>query len=769
MAWNPGSRDGGSPGTEDPSAGAADPAVAAYLRARRRDASGEYNATPGDRPAPRGRGASAIEAPPPSAMELGIELFESSPNVAVEPSAAQPPRAPEPPAGSTGSTTLDFLRTTALFREVDAQVLTQITPHFVAQQFPAGAPIVRAGTPADGLWLLVQGRAKVLQVNAATGESQIVDRIQAGEPFGEVGALLRGAHSQTIEAEQPSITLRLELQILEWLLKSVPAVGHACARRLATRVVQLGVSGLRPAASAAAPETLAKDTIPFVTVADYSPNDSVLRMVPLRMVQQYRVLPLALRGQALTLGMVNPRDQNAIGELRRVLQSVDVRPVAIAMDDFGAALIRHKLQSTKSQKGNATISPDSLLYDMADSEREAEKEIRVIGDEVVRMVGRIIAGGLDRDASDIHVEPETSGVKVRYRVKGALVDSRDTIPVSMAKGIAARFKVLSGLDITERRLPQDGRIGLTVGNREVDLRISTIPTSRGEKIVLRVCEAASMLRALEHTFYEPTTLERLRSAIQSPGGAVIIAGGTGSGKTASLYSLLSERMKTRPDSNVIMVEDPIEYRMQGATQVQVNPTVGLGMPQVLRSIVRQDPDVIAVGEIRDEETAKLALEAAITGHLMLSSIHGSDAFSALQRFESMGATRSAVAQGIHMILVQRLVPRLCSCAKVDRPPPLLLESLARAGLVPPTATDVLIPRPVGCQLCEETGYQGRIAVTELLEIKDDVRTALLGGLDLGQVERIAREAAIFRPFGVCASFLMSKRGISGADALLAIS
>src|SRR5207253_1608071 len=370
---------------------------------------------------------------------------------------------------------------------------------------------------------------------------------------------------------------------------------------------------------------------------------TVLAMVPTKLIRSFRLLPVKLAGNLLTIAMVNPRDNAALAELKRTLQTVQIAPVAIGLEDFNSALVRLKLldDSGPKKSGGPRINPDSFQFET----------------------------------------------------------------------------------IAERRLPQDGRIGVTAGKREIDLRVSTLPANRGEKIALRILEAAGSTRALEQIFLEPGVLAAARKALNRPYGGIIIAGPTGSGKTSSLYALLNERKVTRPDTNIMMVEDPIEYRLAGVTQVQVNAAAGLGFAQVLRSMLRQDPDVIVVGEMRDEDTAQIALQAAMTGHLLLTSLHANHGLAALQRLENLGAGRALVAQSIHLVLVQRLVRKLCSaCRKLEPPAPALLESLVARKIV--DKGQQTLPRAVGCDACAGTGYVGRAAVVEALQITDAVREAI---------------------------------------------
>jgi type II secretory ATPase GspE/PulE/Tfp pilus assembly ATPase PilB-like protein len=299
--------------------------------------------------------------------------------------------------------------------------------------------------------------------------------------------------------------------------------------------------------------------------------------------------------------------------------------------------------------------------------------------------------------------------------------------------------------------------------------ISTLPASRGEKVVLRVFEASSAMRPLERIFLEPGLLATVRETLGRSVGAILVGGGTGSGKSTTLYSLLNERRNVLPDQNVLMVEDPIEYRLQGVTQVQLNPAVSLGFAQVLRSMLRQDPDVIALGETRDAESARIALEAAMTGHLVLTSLHANDAFSALQRLESLECPRELIAQSVSLILVQRLVRRLCpKCVRLEPPAPILQESLAARKIVE-TEARVNLPRAVGCDECGQAGFVGRVAVIESLRVNDEVRNAIMTGQTLVDVARAATSSQAFLPFHRYAAYLMARPLISAADALVAVA
>ncbi|HYZ88261.1 MAG TPA: GspE/PulE family protein, partial [Myxococcales bacterium] len=342
-------------------------------------------------------------------------------------------------------------------------------------------------------------------------------------------------------------------------------------------------------------------------------------------------------------------------------------------------------------------------------------------------------------------------------------------PTITIKALTARIKVLAGLDITERRLPQDGRIGVTAAKREIDLRVSTLPANRGEKIALRILEAAGSTRPLDQIFLEENTLAAVRRALNRPYGGILVCGPTGCGKTSTLYSVLNERRVTRPNSNILMVEDPIEYRLPGVTQVQVNPAAGMTFAHALRAMLRQDPDTIVVGETRDADTAVLALEAAMTGHLLFTSLHANDAMSVFQRLENLGCSRALVAQSVALVLVQRLVRKLCGNCRTEEPHPrALTEALVARKVLDRSHADAPLPRAVGCDACNRTGYVGRCVVVESFQVTEEARAALASGKPLAQIEPFALTSRALLPFHAYAAALLEKQIISATEVLAAL-
>jgi type IV pilus assembly protein PilB len=681
----------------------------------------------------------------------------------------------------------EFLGSVPLFSKCDPAAVTRVVPRIAAFDYGPGATIVSAGEQTKWLGVLFRGKASVRTIDAATGVSSVMETLRVGDHFGDVGALLGTGQPFAVVAEESVTVLQVPEQVFGEFATRMPGFSHALARRLSTRLLQtsvqtvrrapavVGAPGLGPAPRQPTPlppvPQAPAGVIAFVQVTDFEIGAQLLAMIPARVIQRHQIVPLKLEGNRLTVGMVNPRSSAALADLRRVLHSVDPLPVAIASEDFAQAVVRFKIADTAAadvrRPGTPGITPEALVFDQIDA--EPDKAIRVAGEEVITLASRILLAGVEREASDVHLEPDGGGMKVRFRIEGTLGDWSEFVPPSFVKPLVARLKVLGGLDITEKRLPQDGRIGMRAGRRELDVRISTMPSSRGEKVVLRIFEAAAMMRPLEQIFLEPGTLAAVRKAVDRPYGGVVVAGPTGSGKSSSLYALINDRRRNRPDSSILMVEDPVEYRLQGVTQVQLRPSVGLTYPAVLRASLRQDPDVIMVGEIRDDETAKIALEAAMTGHLLFTSLHAPTAIGVLQRFENLGAARSLVAQSLALVIVQRLARRLCaSCVKVEPPAPLLYETLAARGLVEPAAP-VPLPRPVGCETCRGTGHLGRVAVVEALQLTDEVRSGLMSGAPLGDLERIARETGVLFTFQRSASHLMARKIIAPSEALLVVA
>lgn len=653
-------------------------------------------------------------------------------------------------------------------------------PLLLAFEARTGATLLASEGAAIGLGFLVAGEARAF-VGASSQDDSAHETLQAPDVFGEVGLLTDGDAGYSVEAVGPARVLWLPANAARTLVASAPHLMLALAKRLATRFQTLCepvptimlVPDPEPEALSTAASIPSASVIPFAEVSDYDVQPSVVNLLPARILRRHQMLPLRLSDNRLTIGMVNPRNIAAATEVERSLPALELEVVAISADDFAQAAVRFKLDENrpgKEGRDKLRINPDTLVFETSDADQpDRSAPPKVVGEDVIRLVARIVAAALDRDASDIHLEPTSTGLRVRFRVNGALIDWSEQIPPQLAKGVVARVKVVGGLDITERRRPQDGRIGLRAGKRDIDLRVSSLPASRGEKIVMRILDSATGTRPLGQVFLDERVLTMARRALNRPWGGIVIAGATGSGKTSTLYAMLNERLKARPDSQIVMVEDPIEYRLDGVTQVQVDHGAELGFAQVLRSMLRQDPDVIVVGEMRDSETARIGLAGAMTGHVLLTSLHANDSLGAVQRLEQLGCGRPLLSQALSLVLVQRLIRRLCSaCRTYGTAPQVIVDSLIARKVLAPGESPQL-PFPGGCDACNRTGYIGRVAIIEALQLTDDVRHLLAAGESLANVQATAFETGALVTFASTTAHLLQSGLITPSDALLVVT
>ena len=456
----------------------------------------------------------------------------------------------------------------------------------------------------------------------------------------------------------------------------------------------------------------AQSELPFVELVEFPVDRSAVALVPAAMCRRYQVLPISVNGDLLTLAMVDPGDVFALDDVRAAAR-MQIRPVVASPGDLRAAIDRyHRADGELSDLTSALEEENGGAVDLV---RPGEEEIT---DEapIVRFVNMLISQAIQDKASDIHIEPGEREMHVRYRIDGVL-HQMQSAPKSIQNGVISRLKIMSDIDIAERRKPQDGRISVSHAGRKIDLRVATLPTVWGEKVVMRILDNASSTMAISNLALLPRNLEAFRQSYTKPYGMILVTGPTGSGKSTTLYTTLAE--VANPQINVITVEDPVEYRMKGINQVQVNNKAGLTFASALRSILRSDPDVVLIGEIRDHETAQIAIEAALTGHLVLSTLHTNDAPSAITRLTEMGIEPFLVGSAIDCVVAQRLARRLCDrCREQYNPDPYELAAL-RFGWDPALPPPVLY-RPVGCSNCSNTGYRGRIALHEVMIVTEEI-------------------------------------------------
>jgi type IV pilus assembly protein PilB len=481
-----------------------------------------------------------------------------------------------------------------------------------------------------------------------------------------------------------------------------------------------------------------------VPVVDLSPDaieESVVKLIPAEVAQRYEVVPVNRVGRTLTLAMGNPTDLFAIEDIK-FLTGLEVQAVVATETAIQEVLNAHysvgKELAPVVEREDMTGEDIEVLEagEMTEAEEEDVSELIALGQEtpVIKLVNFLITDGVRSGASDIHIEPYEKILRVRFRVDGVLHEVMSP-PHRLRAPLTSRIKIMSNLDIAERRVPQDGRIRIRVDEKLIDLRVSVIPTLYGEKVVMRILDKSGLMLDMTDLGFEEDALKNFLKAIESPYGIVLVTGPTGSGKTTTLYSALS-RLNS-PDKHILTVEDPIEYNLRGINQVQVNEEIGLTFAGVLRSFLRQAPNIIMVGEIRDAETAEIAIRAALTGHLVLSTIHTNDAPSTVNRLVDMGIDAFLVAASLNLIQAQRLVRRICpNCKQEIRVEPKLLEDL---GIPREEHAQVRIYKGKGCSECGNKGYRGRIGLYEVLPISPTIRNMILERKSTAVITQKARE------------------------------
>ena len=502
---------------------------------------------------------------------------------------------------------------------------------------------------------------------------------------------------------------------------------HAGGGRLEDTLVQSGKIS---------PEMLARSLAAqlgyeFIDPGKTPPDAGVALLVPEATARRYCVVPMRLQGDALVVAMKDPRNVFALDDLRIVVGR-DIVPAVMAERDITRLIERYFGASDM-----AALNKELAASSKAKEQARPEADFSVLDDNaVVRVVDNIIREAALQEASDIHIEPSERSLKVRLRIDGALRDYQE-LPKASAQSILARIKIIGQLDIAEKRVPQDGRVRFKRGSIDLDLRLSTLPTVYGEKAVMRLLQKAGNLPEVEQLGFSEHNFQKFIDTIEQPYGIFLITGPTGSGKSFTTFSIL--KRIARPEKNTTTVEDPVEYEIPGINQTQVNVAAGLTFAKALRSFLRQDPDIIMIGEIRDTETAKIATEAALTGHLVIATLHTNDAPGAITRLEEMGVEIFNIGAALIGVLGQRLVRRICNECKIETTAD--PEVLRRLGLDGDAVAGAKLFRGAGCARCNGTGYKGRMAIHELMTIEEPVRRAIGAGKNATEIRDVARGEA----------------------------
>ena len=483
--------------------------------------------------------------------------------------------------------------------------------------------------------------------------------------------------------------------------------------------------------------------VPSINLAYFEVDSDVVKLVPEDTARRYEIVPLSRVGSSLTIAMVDPTNVFAMDDIK-FMTGFNVEPVVASESSIREAIDRFYAQAQGSaldkvmeefaEGGEDVLELEATQEELAEGELE-----RAAGEApVVKLVNIILRESVNRGASDIHMEPYEKDYRVRFRIDG-LLQTVMTPPFKMRDGIISRVKIMSKLDIAEKRLPQDGRIMIRFQKdgkvKQLDFRVSVLPTLHGEKIVMRLLDKENLRLDMTKLGFEQESLTKFERAILKPWGMVLVTGPTGSGKTNTLYSSVS-RLNS-PDTNIITAEDPVEFQLHGINQVQMKEQIGLNFASALRSFLRQDPNIILVGEIRDFETAEVAIKAALTGHLVLSTLHTNDAPSTISRLMNMGIEPFLVATSVQLICAQRLVRRICANCKIEHKMP--LQALIDAGYTPQEAQEVVTYKGKGCEKCNGTGGKGRVGLYEVMEMTEELRELVLVGASALELKRKAME------------------------------
>jgi len=489
-------------------------------------------------------------------------------------------------------------------------------------------------------------------------------------------------------------------------------------------------------------------------------DQGLSKLVPEDYARRNLLLPISKHLDSLTVVFVDPLDLIAIDNLKH-MTGCEINPIITTKSDLERAIDEFY--------GKEDLLKDAISgsYELEDFKAEKPKEdddlsldqliARAEEAPIVKLVDLVLMQAIKDRASDIHVEPFRKKINIRYRIDGVLYEipppARHLLPA-----IVSRIKILANLDIAERRLPQDGAFLVTVEKKGIDIRVSSIPTIYGEKVVMRILDKSSTPLDLEELGFEPQNLENFRKALVSPYGLILVTGPTGSGKTTTLYAALNE-LKS-PHKNICTVEDPVEYKLEGINQVQINPRIGLTFANALRSFLRQDPDIIMVGEVRDLETAQICIRSSLTGHLVLSTLHTNDAPSAISRLIDIGIEPYLISSSLILVGAQRLVRRLCpECKEAYETTSKIMKDF--------NINQELLYKPKGCDYCSHTGYRGRVAIYELIVVKDALRELISKGAGLGEIKKTVREMEIKSLVG--AGLKKAEEGVTSIEEVLSIT
>jgi len=622
-----------------------------------------------------------------------------------------------------------------LFSGLPAEACDRLEAQMSRRDYPPQTVIVREGGAGDAAFVILSGLVAVRRRDKDSGLEFTLTELKPGEMFGEMALLTGKPRTATVVALQPTTCAVLERTNFEQVLRSHPMLAMFLTAVMAERLERANQ----------------RTGVDFINLTKMKVDPRVLTLLPIGLINQHHVVPVSFCNNRLTLAMTNPNNVVAFDDVRRVVKGVMIEPVAVSDEDFRRFISTTYVEATKiiqsasasaagttppkstrspvkadakPDKSAATVTVDLLQSDMirelqlADEQQankaETKQDLMNASEDapIIRIANSILGLAIKQGASDIHIEPMEEDVTVRFRIDGVL-QVLQKLPKKVQLGLVSRVKILSRLDISEKRLPQDGRISVTMEGKPIDFRVSTVPGKWGEKICMRILDKSNTTLGLDKLISHPPTLALVREMINQPYGIIYVTGPTGSGKTTTLYSALAEI--NEPGVNISTAEDPIEYDLPGVTQIQANSDIGLTFASILRAFLRQDPDILLVGETRDKETAHTAVEAALTGHLVFTTLHTNNAAAAFTRLNEMGIEPFLVSSSTVGVIAQRLARRLCQACKEEyEAEP---DTCAFFGLDPGTK----IFRGRGCTECGGRGVRGRIGIYEVMRMNPTLR------------------------------------------------
>lgn len=656
--------------------------------------------------------------------------------------AARPPLRPpaEASAAAAPAKALEsahFLQRIQLFSGLSFEDCQHVVKRMKRRDFPPNTTIVREGAPGSSMFFITSGQVEIRKKDPNTNIDFLLTEMGPGQNFGEMSLLTGKPRTATVICMQPTTCAVLEQKDFHELLLQYPKMGLALTAILAERVElasqQVGIE--------------------YINLSKMNFDARVLALLPQTMMQQHKLIPVAFVNNRLTLAMVNPNNILALDDVRRIIKGVMIEPVVTTEEDYRkfmnttyAELMQKEQRPASSGEKNTTVIKSSAeMVDLLQSDlirdlQMTEDASQTMGDSkqelmnasedapIIRLGNSILGLAIKKGASDIHIEPMETNVVIRYRIDGVL-QTVQNLPKKVQLGLISRLKILSKLDISEKRLPQDGRISVNMEGKPIDFRVSTVPGKWGEKVCMRILDKSNTTLGLDKVISHEPTLKIVRELINQPYGILYVTGPTGSGKTTTLYSALAEI--NDPGINISTAEDPIEYDLAGVNQIQVNKDIGLDFARVLRSFLRQDPDVILVGETRDKETAHIAVEAALTGHLVFTTLHTNNAAGSFTRLGEMGIEPFLISSSTVGVMAQRLARRLCkNCREQYEADDQTCEYM---GLKPKS----VLWKGRGCGECNGKGVKGRIGIYEVMKMNAELRQLVAKSALAEDIHKIA--------------------------------